>query len=95
MDSGMGAMRYIMLAIAGVVTFGIVYNAARIAYAERARDLASLRVIGFTRGEAAFVLLGELGLITLFALPLGASGRLRYGGDGLARRSRRKSIRSR
>lgn len=72
MDSGMGAMRFIMLVIAGIVTFGIVYNSARIAYAERARDLASLRVIGFTRGEAAFVLLGELGLITLAALPLGA-----------------------
>ncbi|MDV7143555.1 FtsX-like permease family protein [Tropicimonas sp. TH_r6] len=74
MDEGMGAMRFVMLAIAGIVTFGIVYNAARIAYAERARDLASLRVIGFTRGEAAFVLLGELGLIVLLALPLGAVG---------------------
>ena len=50
---------------------GIVYNAARIAYAERLRDLASLRVMGFTRSEAAFVLLGELGVITLAALPLG------------------------
>ncbi|RYH11116.1 ABC transporter permease [Tropicimonas sp. IMCC6043] len=74
MDSGMGAMRFIMLGIAGIVTFGIVYNAARIAYAERARDLASLRVIGFSRAEAAFVLLGELGLIALIALPLGAAG---------------------
>ncbi len=72
MDNGMGAMRFVMLTIAGIVTFGIVYNAARIAYAERARDLASLRVIGFTRGEAAFVLLGELGLIVMMALPLGA-----------------------
>ncbi|MFD0979355.1 ABC transporter permease [Tropicimonas aquimaris] len=72
MDSGMGMMRYIMLAIAGVVTFGIVYNSARIAFAERVHDLASLRVIGFSRGEAAFVLLGELGLVTLAALPLGA-----------------------
>ena len=72
MDSGMGMMRFIMLGIAGIVTFGIVYNTARIAFAERARDLASLRVIGFTRGEAAFVLLGELGLVTLAALPLGA-----------------------
>ncbi|WP_218152820.1 ABC transporter permease [Tropicimonas isoalkanivorans] len=72
MDSGMGAVRFIMLAIAGIVTFGIVYNAARIAFAERVHDLASLRVIGFSRGEAAFVLLGELGLVTLAALPLGA-----------------------
>ncbi|PRY25299.1 putative ABC transport system permease protein [Aliiruegeria haliotis] len=72
MDEGAGMMRFIMLAIAGIVTFGIVFNAARIAYAERARDLASLRVIGFSRGETAFVLLGELAAVTLAALPLGA-----------------------
>ncbi len=72
MDTGAGAMRYIMALIAAVITFGIVYNAARIAYAERARDLASLRVIGFTNAEAAFVLLGELALVTLAAIPLGA-----------------------
>ena len=72
MDSGAGAMRYIMAAIAAIITFGVIYNAARIAYAERARDLASLRVIGFTKGETAFVLLGELAAVTLLALPLGA-----------------------
>ncbi|MDX1487453.1 MAG: ABC transporter permease, partial [Acidiferrobacterales bacterium] len=42
------------------------------AFAERARDLASLRVLGFTKGETAFVLLGELAVITLLALPLGS-----------------------
>ncbi len=72
MDTGAGAVRYIMAAIAAVITFGIVYNAARIAYAERAWDLASLRVIGFTNGETAFVLLGELAVVTLIALPIGA-----------------------
>lgn len=72
MDDGAGSIRYVMGAIAFVITFGIVYNAARIAYAERSRDLASLRVIGYTRGEAAFVLLGELAIITLVALPVGA-----------------------
>lgn len=72
MDTGAGAIRYIMAAIAGVITFGIVYNSARIAFAERSRDLASLRVIGFTKGEAAFVLLGELAVITLLALPVGS-----------------------
>ena len=71
MDTGAGSMRYIMLAVAGVVAFGIVYNSASIAYAERARDLASLRVMGFTRGETAFVLLGELAVVTLAALPIG------------------------
>tara|TARA_R110000868_G_scaffold113042_3_gene303770 strand:- start:1967 stop:4333 length:2367 start_codon:yes stop_codon:yes gene_type:complete len=72
MNSGAGAMRYIIMLVAAAITFGIVYNAARIAYAERERDLASLRVIGFTRGEVAFVLLGELALVTLLALPLGS-----------------------
>ncbi|MEJ6478687.1 MAG: FtsX-like permease family protein [Octadecabacter sp.] len=72
MDQGAGAIRYVMGAIAFVITFGIVYNAARIALAERARDLASLRVIGFTKGETAFVLLGELAVVTLVALPVGA-----------------------
>ncbi len=72
LDSGAGAIRYIMAAIAGIITFGIVYNTARIAFSERARDLASLRVIGFTKGEAAFVLLGELAIIVLIALPVGS-----------------------
>jgi putative ABC transport system permease protein len=72
MDTGAGMMRFIMAAIAAVITFGIIYNAARIAQAERARDLASLRVLGFTKGEAAFVLLGELAVVTLAALPVGA-----------------------
>ncbi|MGF1621464.1 MAG: FtsX-like permease family protein [Rhodomicrobiaceae bacterium] len=73
LDEGAGMMRYVMTLMAGIITFGIVYNSARIAFAERERDLASLRVIGFTRGEAAFVLLGELGVITLMALPFGCA----------------------
>lgn len=74
MDEGVGMMRYIMGAIAFTISFGIVYNAARIGLNERARDLASLRVMGFSRGEAAFVLLGELGVLTLIAVPLGSLG---------------------
>lgn len=73
LDTGAGAIRYVMAAIAGIITFGIIYNSARIAFAERARDLASLRVIGFTKSEAAFVLLGELAVITLLALPAGSA----------------------
>jgi putative ABC transport system permease protein len=72
MDTGAGAVRYVMAFIAGVITFGVVYNAARIAYAERARDLASLRVVGFTRAEVSFVLLGELVVVTLLAIPIGS-----------------------
>lgn len=72
MDSGAGAMRYVMTGVAFIITFGIVYNSARIAQAEREHDLASLRVLGFSKGEAAFVLLGELAVVTLVALPVGA-----------------------
>ena len=49
----------------------MVYNTARIALSERTRDLASMRVLGFTRGEISYILLGELALITLLAIPLG------------------------
>jgi len=73
MDQGAGVMRYIMALIAAVITFGVIYNAARVAQAERARDLASLRVLGFTQGEVAFVMLGELAVVTLLALPVGAT----------------------
>ncbi len=72
MDQGAGSARYIMGAVAFIITFGIVYNAARIAQNERSRDLASLRVMGFSKGETAFVLLGELAIITLVALPVGS-----------------------
>lgn len=66
---------YVMIAIyaafASLIAFGVTYNSARIAFSERARALASLRVLGFTRAEAAYILLGELGALTLLALPLG------------------------
>ncbi|WP_338082416.1 ABC transporter permease [Donghicola mangrovi] len=71
MDQGAGSVRYVMGFMAFVITFGIIYNTARVAQAERARELASLRVIGFYRSETAFVLLGELGVVVLIALPLG------------------------
>jgi putative ABC transport system permease protein len=57
--------------LAGTIAFGVVYNSTRIAFAERGRELASLRVLGFTRGEIAYILLGELSLLTLAAIPLG------------------------
>jgi len=54
-----------------VIAFGVVYNAARISLSERSRELASLRVLGFTIAEISLILLGELALLTLLALPLG------------------------
>jgi putative ABC transport system permease protein len=59
-----------VLLAAGVI-FGVVYNNARIALATRSRELASLRVLGFTRGEIARVLLGSLGVEVLVAIPIG------------------------
>lgn len=55
----------------GLIAVGVVYNSARVSLSERGRELASLRVLGFTRGEVSYILLGELGLLTLAALPLG------------------------
>jgi len=56
---------------AGLIAIGVVYNTARISLSERARELASLRVLGLTRGEISYILLGELTLLTLAALPVG------------------------
>ena len=57
--------------LAVIITFGVVYNSARIQLSERARELASLRVLGFTRGEVSWVLLSELAILTVAAIPLG------------------------
>lgn len=57
--------------IAVLITVGVAYNAARIQMSERARELASLRIMGFTRAEVSFVLVGETMLIALIAQPLG------------------------
>lgn len=60
---------YTILAV--IITFGLIYNSARIQLSERARELASLRVLGFTRAEVSSVLLIELAVIIAFAQPLG------------------------
>jgi putative ABC transport system permease protein len=62
----------INLVFAGIIAFGVVYNAARVSLSERSRELASLRVLGFTRGEISLILMGELAVLTLAALPAGA-----------------------
>jgi putative ABC transport system permease protein len=61
----------ILTVFASIIAVGVVYNHARIALAERAWELASLRVLGFTRGEVSSFLLGELALEILLAIPLG------------------------
>ncbi len=70
-----GSMRisnWVMLVFACVIAAAVIYNGSRVALSERGRELASLRVLGFTRAEVALVLFGEQGVITLLALPLGA-----------------------
>jgi putative ABC transport system permease protein len=64
-------MRAINLIFASILVVGVVYNSARIALAERSRELATLRVLGFTRQEVSRILLGELAVLTLTAIPLG------------------------
>ncbi len=61
----------IYLTFATVVAFGVVYNNARISLAERSRELATLRVVGFSQREVGGVLVTELVLLALIALPLG------------------------
>jgi len=64
-------MRSSIVIFASVIAVGVVFNSARIAFDERSRELATLRVIGFTRAETSFLLFGELAIITTFAIPLG------------------------
>jgi putative ABC transport system permease protein len=58
---------------AGALGCGVAYNSARIALSERGRELATLRVLGFTRGEISYILLAEVGLLIVLALPLGCA----------------------
>ncbi|SIS57483.1 ABC transporter permease [Neptunomonas antarctica] len=62
---------FISTLLGSSIAFGVIYNSMRIALSERNRELASLRVLGFRRSEVAYILLGELGLLTLLAIPLG------------------------
>ncbi|WP_036041848.1 ABC transporter permease [Bradyrhizobium yuanmingense] len=64
-------MASIYTGLAAVIAFGVVYNNARISLSERARELASLRVLGFTRGEVLRILLLELAILTAIAQPPG------------------------
>lgn len=63
----------VMVIFACVIAVGVVYNAARIALSEHALELASLRILGFTKGEVGRILLGEQALLVLASLPLGAA----------------------
>ncbi len=66
-----GTSTMFLIGFACVIAFGVVYNGARIALAERGRELASLRVLGFTQQEIGKMLLGEQAVLTAAAIPMG------------------------
>lgn len=71
LDRSIVVTTLINILFACIIAFGVVYNSARIALSERANELASLRVLGFTRREVTVILLGEQGVLTVLAIPLG------------------------
>ncbi len=64
-------MMTIYIIVATLITVGVSYNSARIQLSERAREFASLRILGFTRGEVSLILVGEIMILTVLAQPLG------------------------
>jgi putative ABC transport system permease protein len=70
-DSNILTMIGFYIAFASAIAIGVVYNSARILFSERAHELATLRVLGYQTSEVAVVLLGEVALLVVLALPLG------------------------
>jgi putative ABC transport system permease protein len=62
--------RTVTIVFALIIAFGVIYNTSRIALSERARELGTLRIIGFSRNDVSYILLGEIAIVTLAALPL-------------------------
>lgn len=71
MDETILFFTFITTLLGSSIVFGVVYNGMRITLSERNRELASLRVLGFKRSEVAYILLGEMAVLTLIAIPLG------------------------
>ncbi len=69
-DDNLLTMIIFYVGFAGAIVVGVVYNSARIIHSERAHELATLRVLGYFRSEVGLVLVGELALLVLLALPL-------------------------
>lgn len=67
----LGIFTTVLVIFACIIAFGVVYNAARIALSERSRELATLRIIGFSKMQTAVILLGEQAVLTLAAMPIG------------------------
>jgi putative ABC transport system permease protein len=71
LGESLGIFTLVLIGFASVIAVAVVYNATRIALSERGRELASLRVLGFTRREVTVMLLGEHAIVTVLAIPLG------------------------
>lgn len=67
----LGLMRTFLIGFSVIIAIGVVYNAARASLSERGRDLATLRVLGFTKAEVVWLQIGELAIVTLAGVPLG------------------------
>jgi putative ABC transport system permease protein len=67
----MGMLTTLYLSMAVIVAFGVIYNNARISLAERARELATLRVVGMTQREVGAVIVTELTILAVLAVPMG------------------------
>ncbi len=76
-EANMAIIIFFNQIFSSIIAFGVIYNAARISLSERSWELASLRVMGFTKGEISYILLGEFAVLTAVAIPLGLA--LGYG----------------
>jgi putative ABC transport system permease protein len=72
LNEGAGFFAYLFVVFSSLMAGGVAYSAARVTFAEQERDLATLRVLGFSRREVSYVLLAEIGALLLLALPTGA-----------------------
>ena len=70
-DDNMMTMLAFYISFASAIAVGVVYNSARILFSERAHELATLRVLGYHRSEVGIVLIGELALLVVMAVPVG------------------------
>lgn len=64
-------LQVVLAIFAGAIAVGVVYNNARIALEVRSRDLATMRILGFTRSELSVVLLGEQAIQVVLGIPPG------------------------
>lgn len=71
LNQGTGFFAYMFVVFSSLMAGGVAYSAARVTFAEQERDLATLRVLGFSRREVSYVLLAEIGALLLVALPAG------------------------